>query len=194
MVLQDQVKEDLWRWIREFITVPNAFYHHKFAPCPYAKSAVADGQVDVVVWNGENPRDFIRAQALGMRAERPATGLTTRVMGFPPRVRLSWGIIDYIDGLNLELVADDIFLNPGVTKTVASRFPGSREEPYFIVVANTLDPVLKGARALQRTAFYKDWPAEQYHTVVERRARLAAQRGCPAHKDSVDAAAVDGSE
>jgi hypothetical protein len=49
--------------------------------------------------------------------------------------------------------------------------------PYFIVVANRLDAVLDGSRALQRTAFYTDWPREQYELVVNRRDRLAARYG-----------------
>jgi len=177
--LHDQVKADLWRWINEFISVPNEFYNRKFAPCPYAKSAVSDGQVDVVVWESGSPRDFIREQAMAMRDERPITGVTTRCMGFPPRMLRAWGLVDYVDALNLELVADNVFLNAGVAKDTVSRFPGSQGEPYFIVIANTLDGVLKGSEALQRTAFYKNWPAEQYRTVVERRAWFAERYGCP---------------
>ena len=112
--LHDQVKCDLWRWINEFISVPNEFYKKKFAPCPYAKSAVLDGQVDVVVWESGSPRDFIRDQAMAMRDERPLTGVTTRCMGFPPRMLRAWGLVDYVDALNLELVADNVFLNAGV--------------------------------------------------------------------------------
>ena len=188
--LLEQAEKDLWRWIREFITVPNEFYHKKFAPCPYAKSAVADGQVDVVVWESGSPRDFIREQALAMRDERPTTGVTTRVMGFPPRMLRAWGLVDYVDALNIELVPDNVFLNAGVAKSTVSCFPGSRDEPYFIVIANTLDGVLKGSEALQRTAFYKDWPAEQYRTVVERRARYAAHHGCPAHAENTETLSV----
>ena len=177
--LHDQVKCDLWRWINEFISVPNDFYKKKFAPCPYAKSAVLDGQVDVVAWESGSPRDFIRDQAMAMRDERPLTGVTTRCMGFPPRMLRAWGLVDYVDALNLELVADNVFLNAGVAKDTISRFPGSQGEPYFIVIANTLDGVLKGSEALQRTAFYKNWPAEQFRTVVERRAWFAERYGCP---------------
>jgi hypothetical protein len=177
MTLYEEIEADLWAWIKEFITVPNAFYNNKFAPCPYAKSAVADGQVDVVVWQSGDVRAFIREQAIRMRDERPTTGVTTLVMAFPPRIQRSWGVIDHIDALNIELVPDNIFLNGGVTKTTPSRFPGSQGEPYFIVVANTLDAVLRGSDALQRTAFYTNWPVEQYGTVVERRARLAGHAG-----------------
>lgn len=190
MALKDDVHADLWRWIREFITAPNEFYHQKFAPCPFAKAAVKDGQVDVVVWESGDVRGFIRAQALHMRDIRPTQGITTRCMAFPPRIQRAWGLIDHIDELNLELVPENIFLNAGVAKTTVSRYPGSRDdEPYFIVIANTLDGVLKGAKALQRTAFYKDWPEQQYRTVVERRARLA-ELGCP-HAHAAAVASTD---
>lgn len=171
MTFYEQVERDIWRWINEFIAVPNAFYHNKFAPCPYARSAVTEGSADVVAWRDEELRGFIRAQAIAMR---DSTTIGTRVMAFPPRIQRVWGLIDYIDELNLELGPDNVFLNAGVAKTSISAYPGSSGKPYFIVVANTLDAVLKGAKALQRTPFYKAWPVEQYRTVVERRARLAA--------------------
>lgn len=170
MSLQDEIAQDLWDWIRGFVTVPNEFYHGKFAPCPYALKAVMDETVDVVVWQSGDVRAFIRAQAAGMRDDPK---LTTRVMAFAPRIQHAWGISEFVEELNAEMVADDVFLNTGIAKTSKSRYPGSGGKPYFIVVANSLEPVLKGSEALQRTDYYANWPREHYEIVVERRARLA---------------------
>ena len=87
----------------------------------------------------------------------------------------------YVDTLNAELIPDNVFLNPGVTKTMKSRYPDSSDNsPYFIVVANRLDAVLSGSEALLRTDYYKDWPREQYEVVVKRRERLAKRFGAKA--------------
>lgn len=168
--VERQVHEDIWKWIHEFVTAPNEFYHNKFAPCPYAKSAVLDGAVDVKVWEKGDVRAFIHENAveLGVRDD-----LATRVMAFPPRVQYQWGISDYVDTLNGELLAKDVFLNTGLTKTMMSRYPKTKPTPYFIVVANSVKAVLDGAEALKRTDYYKDWPKDQYELVVERRERLA---------------------
>ena len=169
------VERDIWAWIHEFVTVPNEFYHFKFAPCPYARQAVQSKTVDVRVWQSGDVREFIKNGAIGMR-ETPH--LTTRVMVFPPQTRYAWGIDDYVESLNAELIPTNVFLNPGVAKTTHSRYPGSsHSEPYFIVIANSLDAVLAGAEALAKTNFYKDWPAAHYAHVVERRARMAKQYG-----------------
>lgn len=169
-----QVEEDIWNWINEFVTTPNEFYDFKFAPCPYARQAVMTGTVDVRVWRSGDARVFIRESAMDMR-DNPQ--LTTRVMAFPCRVQFQWGIHDFVEKLNAELTADNVFLNPGIAKTTRSRYPGSAGQPYFIVVANRLAAVLSGCESLKGTNYYKDWPKEHYELVVERRARMAKQYG-----------------
>jgi hypothetical protein len=174
MSIHDEIDQDVWTWIREFVAVPNEFYDNKFPPCPYAFKAVMGETVDVAVWQSGDVRSFIRQKAVEMR---DSPKLTTRVMAFPPRTQWAWGISEYVETLNTELIPDNVFLNTGVTKTVKSRYPGSSGEPYFIVVANSLDAVLKGAEALDRTDYYKDWPRSHYEIVVERRARMAKRYG-----------------
>jgi hypothetical protein len=168
-----QVEQDIWAWIHEFVTAKNEFYHYKFAPCPYAQQAVASKTVDVLVWKSGDVRQFIRDGAIGMR---DCPKLTTRVMAFPPKVRFQWGINDFVEQLNAELIPTNVFLNTGIAKTTHSKYPESNsQDPYYIVVANSLDAVLSGAEALRKTDYYKNWPAAHYELVVERRARLARQ-------------------
>lgn len=181
MSLQEEVVADLWKWIREFVTVPNEFYNGKFAPCPYAAGAVAGNAVDVVAWDSGDVRPFIRQKAIEVR---DAPHLTTRVMGFPPRTQFAWGISEFVESLNMELIKDNIFLNTGIAKTTISRYPGSGDNPYFIVVANSLAAVLDGAESLAKSDYYKDWPKEHYEIVVERRARLAKLYGKKKEQDA----------
>jgi hypothetical protein len=169
-----EIESDIWSWMHEFITVRNAFYDMKFAPCPFAQRAVNIGTVDVAVWGAGNVREFVHSRAATMST---APGLTTRVITFPPRVRLAWGFSDYVDSLNAALIPDNVFLNPGVAKNTTSRYPGSAGQPYFIVVANRLDAVLRGSESLQRTDYYDQWPASHFELVVKRRARLARRYG-----------------
>jgi len=165
------VNQDIWVWLKEFVTVKNEFYNKKFPPCPYALQAILAEQVDVKVYLKGDTRSYIREKSFELR-DTPK--LSTRVMAFPPRVQWQWGISEYVETLNAELISDGVFLNTGVTKTMNSRYPGSSgNDPYFIVVANRLEAVLSGSKALQRTAYYKDWPREQYELVVERRDRMA---------------------
>lgn len=170
-----QIEQDIWTWIKDFVTAANEFYHYKFPPCPFARQAVASKTVDVQVWQTGNVREFIRNNAISMR-DTPS--LTTRVMAFPPQTRFQWGINDYVEELNAELIASNVFLNTGVAKTTKSRYLGSAsKEPYFIVIANSLEAVLSGAEALTKTDYYKNWPAAHYAHVVERRERMAKQYG-----------------
>jgi len=170
-----QIEQDIWTWIKDFVTAANEFYHYKFPPCPFARQAVALKTVDVQVWQSGNVREFIRENAISMKG---TPSLTTRVMAFPPQTRFQWGINDYVEELNAELIASNVFLNTGVAKTTNSRYLGSAsKEPYFIVIANSLAAVLSGAEALAKTDYYKDWPAAHYALVVERRARMAKRYG-----------------
>ncbi len=170
-----KVHQDIWAWINDFVTAPNEFYDDKFAPCPYAHQAVLSNKVDVQVWLSGNVRQFIKVNAIEMR---DSPSLTTRVMAFPPKTRLQWGINDYVEQLNAELISSNVFLNTGVAKTTKSRYPGSPgKEPYFIVIANSLAAVMSDAEALAKTDYYKNWPAAHYAHVVERRARMTKQFG-----------------
>lgn len=173
--LHDAIHDDIWHWLNTFVTVNNSSYHGKFAPCPYARSAIAGSNVDVMVYEKGEARGFIREMSLGLRDN---TSLSTRVIAFPPRIQWQWGISEFVETLNSELIPDNVFLNTGVTKTMNSRYPGSpKDTPYFIVVANRLDAVLSGSEALHRTDYYKSWPREQYELVVERRERMAKLYG-----------------
>jgi hypothetical protein len=173
--LHDAIHDDIWIWLNTFVTVNNSSYHGKFAPCPYARSAIAGGNVDVKVYEKGDTRKFITEMSFGLR-DNPS--LSTRVIAFPPRVQGQWGISEFVETLNAQLISDNVFLNTGVTKTMNSRYPGSpKDAPYFIVVANRLDAVLSGSQALHRTDYYKTWPKEQYELVVERRDRMAKLYG-----------------
>lgn len=170
----DDIEADIWAWMREFVAVKNEFYGARFPPCPFAQRALMTQTVDVAAWGGTDFRAFIRNQAIGMQAN---SRLTTRVMAFPPRTRAAWGLTDFVESLNAELIPGNLFLNTGIAKTTVSRYAGSLERPYFIVVANSLQAVLKGAEALKQTGYYDDWPEAQIGIVVERRERLARRYG-----------------
>lgn len=178
-----EIEQDLWDWIHNFVTAKNEFYGSKFAPCPFAQKAVVNKTVDVMVWQAGNVREFIRTGSERVRNEEK---LTTLVMAFPPKTRFAWGISDYVEGLNMEFIPSNVFLNTGVAKETVSRYPGSKPgEPYFITIANSLDGVLAGAEALAKSNYYQDWPAEHLALVVERRARLAKQYGIKPNKDAI---------
>lgn len=173
--LDEQIAADIWVWMREFVSVKNEFYGGKFPPCPFAQKALLQETVDVAVWSAGDVKAFIRDHAVNMRSKKP--NLTTRVMAFPPRTQQAWGISDFVESLNRELIPDNLFLNTGIAKTTVSRYPASNGNPYFIVVANSLDAVLKGAEWLQKSEYYQDWPKQHYQIVVERRARMAERYG-----------------
>jgi len=173
MELHEEIENDMWTWLHEFVSVSNEFYDFAYPPCPFARAALLGERVDVAVWQSGDVREFIRERSIEM-GERPDLG--TRTMVFPPRTQFAWGITDYVEALNAELIPDNVFLNTGVAKTTASRYPGSND-PYFMVVANSLDAVLRGSDALQKAAYYKDWPATHYEIVVERRTRMAERYG-----------------
>lgn len=178
----DDIAADIRIWMREFVAVKNDFYGAKFPPCPFALRALVGQTVDVAAWTAGDVRAFIRQQATDMKA---LPKLTTRVMAFPPRTQFAWGISDFVESLNVELIPCNIFLNTGVAKTTVSRYAGSLGKPYFIVVANSLDAVLEGSEALQRTDYYEDWPTSHFQIVVERRDRMAKRYGAAGEPENL---------
>jgi hypothetical protein len=59
-----EIEQELWAWLSDFVTVANEFYHFKFPPCPYARGALMAQTVDVVAWQSEDLRTFIRDHAI----------------------------------------------------------------------------------------------------------------------------------
>ena len=177
----EQIEADLWAWMREFVAVKNDFYNAKFPPCPFAQKALLQETVDVAVWRSGDVKAFVRERSENMR---DTPGLTTRVMAFPPRIQRAWGISEFVEALNRELIPDNVFLNTGVAKTTVSRYPGSNGNPYFIVVANSLDAVLKGSELLQKSDYYQNWPKAHYQIVVERRERMAKRYATKQESDN----------
>ena len=173
--LSAAIEQDLWIWLNAFVAANNSFYAGKFPPCPYARSAIIAGQVDVKVYMEGDIRAFVREKTIELR---DSPKLSTRVIAFPPRVKWHWGISEFVERINAEMISDDVFLNTGVTKTMFSRYTGSRAgEFYFIVVVNRVGAVLAGSEALKKTDYYSNWPQEQYELVVVRRARMAERYG-----------------
>ncbi len=173
--LSAAIERDVWAWLNAFVAVNNSFYAGKFPPCPYARGAILAGQVDVRVYMEGDVRGFIHEKTVELR---DSPKLSTRVIAFPPRVQWQWGISDFVERINAEMIPDDLFLNTGVTKTMFSRYSGSRTgDLYFIVVVNRIGAVLAGSEALMKTDYYSNWPPEQYELVVERRARMAKRYG-----------------
>jgi hypothetical protein len=170
--MYDEIEADIWAWMRDFVSVRNSFYGGKFAPCPFAQRALTSQTVSVAVWRSDDVREFIRGQAVGMG---DSATLTTLVMVFPPRTQMAWGLSDFVEALNTKLIPENVFLNTGIAKTTTSRYPGSAGRPYFVVVANSLEAVLRGSETLQRTEYYENWPRSQLEIVVERRARMASR-------------------
>lgn len=65
--IHQQIEQDIWTWIQDFVTAPNEFYNFKFAPCPFAKQAVHSKTVDVQVWQAGDVREFIKNHASTLR-------------------------------------------------------------------------------------------------------------------------------
>ena len=149
--LYEQIDQDIWKWINEFVTVPNEFYDMKFAPCPYARAAVAQGKVDVRVWESVDVRKFIREGAVDMRE---APHLTTRVMTFPPKTRFLWGINDYVEELNMELVPTNVFLNTGIALNVSA-----------LMLPNGVAPVSNSIFSIPASAATSRSPLSFTHTI-----------------------------
>ena len=166
--MKDLIEQDIWTWIAEYIEVNHEFYDYKFPPCPYARGARLRGALDVQAWTAGSARDFIDEQTHSLVAHAVKT---VRVMVFPPSFRWNWLARWHIRNLNKTLVPQGYYIQYGGAVETASRYPGLKGE-YVIVIVNRLQDVLEGHAALKSTAYYRNWSAQHYHNVVERRQQV----------------------
>ena len=153
----NEVEQNIWKWIHEYVESNNEFYHYKFPPCPYAKSARLNGLVDVVAYTKGRPYQFITSQIDDLIAYKK---YSIRIMAFPLRMRWYFHLHILLNQLNRHLVPQDLYVQYGKT------------DDYFIVIVNKLSDVLDGHRALSKTDYYKNWSKDHYKAVVERRETL----------------------
>jgi hypothetical protein len=155
--MNNEIEQNIWNWIIEYIEVENEFYNYKFPPCPYAKSARLKGIVDVVAYNSGSPYKFIKQQIEDLNTHRK---FNIKVMAFPMRMRWYFHLHFLLNRLNKELVPRDLYIQYGKT------------DKYFIVITNKLSDVLDGHKSLLKTDYYKNWSKDHYKAVVERRETL----------------------
>jgi len=155
--MENKVKQNILKWMIEYIETNNEFYDYKFPPCPYAKSARLKGLVDIVAYSTGSPYKFIKYQIEDLIIQNK---FNIRVMAFPMKMRWYFHLHFLINRLNKNLVKQDLYVQYG------------RTDEYFIVIVNKLSDVLDAHKALLKTDYYKNWSKDHYHAVVERRQKI----------------------
>jgi hypothetical protein len=166
----DQIRQDIWTWLTDYVEVNHKFYDYKFPPCPYARGARLRGLVDVRVYEQGSAIEFIQAEIADLIAE---SKYNVRILVLPPRARWDWRISRFVNRLNQRIIADDFYAQYGTANHTISRYPGwFNWGAYSIVIVNRLSDVLDGHRALTSTEYYRPWAKSHYDAVVTRRQHM----------------------
>ena len=168
LVMKHEIEKDIWNWIKEYIEVPHAFYDYKFAPCPYAKNARLNNEVDVVAYTDGNIKEFIQTSVDGLMTNQH---FNQQILVFPPSLKWNFYIRWFIKRLNRKTVPLGYYIQYGGAKNTTSKYPGLKG-PYVLVIINKLSNVIAGHRALLGTNYYANWTSDHYHAVVERRQEI----------------------
>jgi hypothetical protein len=159
--MKEQIEQDVWKWITDYIEVNHEFYDNKFAPCPFAKRARLKGQVSVVAWQIGSYKKFIQEQLNDLTQSEQ----TVKVMVFPPSFRYAYLTRYYIKRLNKKIVADDYYIQCGNAIDTDSKYSGLSGN-YSVAIINKLSDVLSGHNALKSTTYYDNWTEHHYYNVV----------------------------
>jgi len=163
----DNVEQDIWDWVINYIEVPNEFYNYKFPPCPYARSARLKGLMDVTAYQDGSIKDFINSQVNDIVENKK---FDVRVMVFPAQVRWYFHVHSHVQNLNKKIIPHDYYVQYGRALQTTSQYPGFfKGKPYFIVIVNKLSNVLAGHMSLLTTDYYENWSPSHYTNIVTRR-------------------------
>ena len=186
MSIKSQVEKDIWKWIKDYIEIPNKFYDYKFPVCPYAKAARLKGIVTVKAWSQGSIKEFI-TQGVHELVADPDHEIV--VLAMPPRAKWTWGIKKLVEKLNAEIISQDYFVQHGIAVKTKSLYPGLfNSGKYFVVLVNRLGPVLEAHQSLLKTDYYRPWSKKHYTAVVTRRQKLydkykdGNKKRCPFHR------------
>lgn len=169
----DQIEQDIWTWLTNYVEVNHKFYDYKFPPCPYARGARLRGLVDIQVYEQGSVVEFINAKIADLITN---SKYNVRILVMPPRSRWNWRIARFINQLNKQIVSEDFYAQYGTANHTLSRYPGwFNWGAYSIVIVNRLSDVLDGHRALLATDYYHPWSRLHYDAVVTRRQKTYEQ-------------------
>lgn len=175
--LTTRVEEDIWTWIKEYVEVNHAFYGNSFPPCPYAKAARLKGAIDIEVYESGNIEEFIKTNLQNLIDQKDKK-ITQRALILPPRTKWRFGLIRFLNNLNVNIISQNYYMQFGQAIKTKSQYPGLfNSGPYFIILINVLSEVLDGHKALLSTDYYKPWSKEHYNAVVGRRQEMYEKYG-----------------
>ncbi len=164
MELVNQIEQDIWTWLTDYIEVEHKFYDYKFPVCPYARAARIKGTVSVKVYQSGSIKEFVKSTVAETIAD-PKHNICIIIM--PPRARWTLGLRTMIDNLNKEIMGQDYFIQIGNAVNTNSLYPGLfNKGNYFAVFLNQLTPVLEGYKYLLTTDYYSYWSKKHYKDVV----------------------------
>jgi hypothetical protein len=165
--MKNKIEKDIWEWITNFLEVNHEFYHYKFTPCPYAKSARLKGLVNVTAYTVGSKIGFIEQQTEQFLADKQ---YNVQIFVFPSYLRWFFHVRWKIHQLNKKLIPNNYYAQYGWARPTKSQYPGLfNSSPYFIVIINKLSDVLSGHKSLLDTDYYSQWSKSHYNNVVERR-------------------------
>lgn len=185
-IINQQVENEMWDWIKNYIEVPHEFYDYKFPICPYAKSARLKGMLDVKAYNSGNFKKFITDNLRALIADEKHK---ICVLVMPPRTQWIFGIKRFINKLNAEFIPQGCYIQFGSAIGTNSKYPGIfNQGAYYVVFMNQINWVLDGNKELLKTDYYKNWSKKHYNSVVVRRQNLidkykdGNKKRCPLRK------------
>ena len=153
----EQAKHDIEQWIVDFVEKPNPQLNN-WPPCPYARQARLNQQVDIRS-GCFNPVDDIKQADLGEFEVVAYVYDRTRWSADEFNELVETVNISYLAQRGLIALAD----HPDDVETVAG--VEMNQGTYAIVFVQDLDKLNHFARILGKRDFYKDWP-EEYLTVL----------------------------
>ena len=167
MELVDQIEQDIWAWLKDYIEVEHKFYDYKFPVCPYARAARLKGTVSVKAYKSGSIKEFIKSNVAATIAD-PDHSICVMIM--PPRARWTFGLRKMIEQLNHDIMDQDYFIQMGDAVNTSSLYSGwFNQGNYFAVFLNQLTPVLEGHKYLLTTDYYSYWSKKHYNDVVIQR-------------------------
>ena len=157
----EQLKEDVSKWILEWVSVYNEQLEQ--VPCPYAKAALLDGKINwMVASNIDELRGMLKALPLSdLKDEVLIIGLNRKaisVIELTSTVHLHneltlmpHNIVALEDHPDDEEFIDGVKMNQGT---------------WALVLIQRLDKINKASKILEAQGYYKHWSQEELDDVV----------------------------
>jgi len=161
------IKQDILDWIKTFVEVSHPLWGD-LPPCPYARAAKVNNEIDIVVQDDVEYYQFIKENIESFKE----TDLEVRLIVAKEKMD-PVEYTDFIKEQNRQIIQCGLYILSDHPDIIEMNGPiNVQQGTYVITYIQRIENLKKASENLHKTAYYDNWDKEVYKRIVLDRQEL----------------------